>query len=67
MWCTLCGCDVSIGEHGVFRLVDIVGDVSNFSFIICKPIVTCDNPRRLGVITGISGEEESHLQNKSVK
>ena len=51
MWeaCALCGFDKSLGEHGVFQFRP-----ESMSFIICKPIVVTQNPRRLGVVTGIT-------------
>lgn len=60
--CPYCGTDSLVGEHGLFKVREQHGLFNGrdngdqvATFEICRTTLMCQNPRRLGVITGITG------------
>lgn len=47
--CPLCDCPKADGEHAVYEF-----DQTRMAVVICRPIIVCHYPRRLGTITNIA-------------
>lgn len=48
--CPLCGFKTTDGEHGIYAF-----DEPTMTMVICRPLVLCDTPKALGVITDADG------------